>query len=76
MEDITEADYAKAKRVYKDFRIKNLDEYHDLYLQSDKLLLANIFYFWNRCFEIRGIDLAHFPSVQDYHSKRSHKRQR
>ena len=30
MEDITDADYAHAKRVCKDFEIKNLREYHNL----------------------------------------------
>ena len=43
MEDITEADYAHAKRVCKDFKIKNLREYYDLFVQSDALLLADIF---------------------------------
>ena len=32
MEDITDADYAKVKRVCKDFDIKNLGECHDLYV--------------------------------------------
>ena len=43
MEDITDAHYAHAKRICKDFEIKNLGEYHDLYIQSDTLLLANVF---------------------------------
>ena len=43
MEDITDADYAHSKRVCKDFEIKNLGEYHDLYVQSDTLLLADVF---------------------------------
>ena len=43
MEDITDADYAHAKRVCKDFGITNLREYHDLYVQSDTLLLADVF---------------------------------
>ena len=43
MEDITDADYAHAKRVCKDFQTKHLVEYHDLYVQSHILLLANIF---------------------------------
>ena len=43
MEDITDADYAHAKRVSKDSEIKHLREYHDLYVQSDTLLLADVF---------------------------------
>ena len=41
MEDITDADYVHAKKVCKDFEIKNLGEY-DLYVQSDTLLLADV----------------------------------
>ena len=37
MEDITDSDYMHVKRVFKDFEIKNLSEYHDLFLKSDKL---------------------------------------
>ena len=44
MEDITDADYAHAKRVLKDFETKNLGEYHDLYVQDDTLLLADVFH--------------------------------
>ena len=43
MEDITDADYVHAKGVCKEFEIKNLGEYHDLYVQSDTLLLADVF---------------------------------
>ena len=32
MKDITDADYTHANRVCKDFEIKNVDEYHDLYV--------------------------------------------
>ena len=53
MEDITDADYAHAKIVCKDFEIKNLGEYHDLYVQSDALLLADVFgNFRNMCLKI------------------------
>ena len=38
MEDITDEDYMHGKRVCKDFEIKNLGEYHDLYLKSSTLL--------------------------------------
>ena len=43
MEDVTDADYIHAKRVCKDFEIKQLDEYHDLCLKGDALLLADVF---------------------------------
>ena len=43
MEDITDANCAHAKRVSKDFEIKKLGEYHDLYVQSNTLLLADAF---------------------------------
>ena len=43
MEDITDEDYVHAERVCKDFEIKNLGEYHDLYVQSNTLLLADVF---------------------------------
>ena len=42
MEDITDADYGHTKRVCKDFEIKKLGEYHDLYVQSNTLL-ADVF---------------------------------
>ena len=34
--------YSHAKRVYKDLEIKRLGEYHDLYVQGNTLLLANV----------------------------------
>ena len=43
MEDISDADYVHVKRVCKDFEIKHLGEHHDFYVQSDTLLLADVF---------------------------------
>ena len=43
MEDITDAEWMHAKRVFKDFEIKNLGGYHDLFLKSDTLLLFDVF---------------------------------
>ena len=43
MEDITNAHHKHAKRVFKYFDNKNLDHYHDLYVKSDTLLLADLF---------------------------------
>ena len=43
MEEISNIDYRLARKVFDKFQIKNLGEYHDLYVQSDTLLLANVF---------------------------------
>ena len=43
MEENTDADYMHAKRVCKDFEIKDSGDYHDLYLKSDVLLSAEVF---------------------------------
>ena len=42
LENITKTDYAHANNVFKKFNINNLGEYHDLYVRSDSLLLADI----------------------------------
>ena len=64
MEDITDADYAHVKRVCKEFETNNLGEYHDLYVQSDTILLADVFEnFRNMCLEIYELDPAKFLSV-------------
>ena len=43
LEDISDEDYAHAQKVRDVFESKNMGEYHDLYVQSDTLLLADIF---------------------------------
>ena len=43
MELITDADYARTKRLCKDFEIKHSGDYHDLYIQGDTLMLADVF---------------------------------
>ena len=64
MEDITDADYAHAKRVCKDFEIKNLGEYHELYVQSDTLLLADVLEkFRNMYLKIYELDPVKFLSA-------------
>ena len=64
LEDITDKDYEHAQKVWKVFGIKNLGEYHDLYVQSDTLLLADVFEnFRDKCIEIYGLDPAHFLSA-------------
>ena len=64
MEDITDADYVHGKRVYKDFEITNLGEYHDLYLKSDTLPLADVLQqFRKMCLKIYHLDLSKFLSA-------------
>ena len=64
MEDITNADYAHAKRVFKDFEIENLGEIHDFYVRSNTFLLADVSEnFQNICLEIYELDPARFPIV-------------
>ena len=43
MQDITDVDHRHAKRVFKNLSNKNLGDYHDLYVQSNALLLADAF---------------------------------
>ena len=58
MEDTTNADYVHTKRYFK---IKNLGEYHDLFVQSDTLFLADVFQnFENMCLEIYEFDPVKF----------------
>ena len=43
MEDIDEIDYRHGNNVFKSFKLENLGDYHDLYVKSDTLLLADVF---------------------------------
>ena len=56
MEDITDIDDNYAKEVFREFRINNLDDYDDLYVKSDTLLLADMFEnFRNMCLDSMAI---------------------
>ena len=64
MEDITDADYMHAKIVCKDFEIKYLGEYYNLYLKSDTLVLGGVFEnFRKMCLKIYDLDPAKFLSA-------------
>ena len=60
-EDITDEDYTHYQKVFKEFGLKNLGDYHDLYVQCNTLLLADVFEnFRNKCIEIYELDPARF----------------
>ena len=64
MQNIDDIDYRHGNNVFKIFELKNLGEYHDLYVQSDTLLLADVFEnFRNKCLEVYELDPAHFLSL-------------
>ena len=63
-EHITDEDYEHAQKVCGTFKIKNVGDYHDLYVQSDTALLADVFEnFRDKCIEIDELDPAHFLSA-------------
>ena len=56
--------------------MKNLAKYHDMYVQSDTLLLKDAFEnFRNKCIEIYVLDPAHFLSHLDQDGKLAQKAQ-
>ena len=58
---ISDDDYEHAEKVWEEFGLKSLGEYHDLYLCTDVILLSNVFEkFREVCLENYGLDLAHF----------------
>ena len=61
MSNVSDDDYQHAQHVWSTFSIRNLGEYHDLYLCTDVILLANVFEaFRDTCLEHYSLDPAHF----------------
>ena len=64
MEDIEDVDYRHGNNVFNKFKLNNLGDYHDLYVQSDSLLLADVFEnFRDMCLKEYELDPAHFLSL-------------
>ena len=61
MSSIIKEDYQHAQKVWKELGIHNLGDYHDLYLRTDAVLLANVFEaFRDTCLKHYKLDPAHF----------------
>ena len=64
LEGISDKDYAHALNVWDVFEIRNRGDYHDLYVQIDTFLLADVFEkFRDKCIEIYGLDPSYFYSA-------------
>ena len=61
MEDIDDIYYRHGNNAFNKFKLNNSGDYHDLYVQSDTLLLADVFEnFRDMCLKEYEIDPAHF----------------
>ena len=61
LEENADEDCKHAQKEFEEFTIKNVDEYHDLYVQSNTLLLADVFEnFIHKCIEIYKLVPAQF----------------
>ena len=66
MEDIDDIGYRHGNNMFKGFKLANLGDYHDLYVQSDRLLLADVFEnFRDMCIKEYELDPAHFLSLPE-----------
>ena len=64
LESITDKDYDHAQKIWDLFEINNPGEYHDLYVQTDTLLLADVIKkIRDKCIEIHGLDPSYFLSA-------------
>ena len=64
MQNIADIDYRHTNKVFRKLKLKNLDDFYDLYVQNDTLLLADVFQnFRNMCIEIYELVLAHLLSA-------------
>ena len=63
-EKISDEDFEHAQKVWKEFELKNMGDFHDLYLKTDVLLLADVIEnFRKLCEKHYELDPAHFYTV-------------
>ena len=60
-ENIKDTDYTHTQQVWNEFNCKTLGDYHDLYLRTDVVLLADVFQtFWKTCMGSYKLDPLHY----------------
>ena len=68
-EDISKSDYNHAKNVWEEFKCKTMGDYHDLYLKSDVLILADVFEIFRKKKTVKEnykLELAHYFSCPGF----------
>jgi hypothetical protein len=64
---LSDAEYLHAQEVWNTFNCKTMKDYHDIYLLSDVLLLADCFEeFRNECYSAYKLDPANYFSLPGY----------
>ena len=65
--NIEDDEYERAQKIWQHFGIRNLGQYHDLYLRTDVLLLTDVFEnFRDLCLEYYGLDPAHYYTLPNF----------
>ena len=66
MSGVGDGEYEHVRNVWREFRIRNMGEYHNLYLKTDTILLASVFEsFRSVCMENYGLNPAHFYTAPE-----------
>ena len=66
-ESISDSDYQHAQEVWTTFNCQTIGDYHDLYLQTDVLLLADVFENFRRtALSTYKLDPAHYYTLPGY----------